>query len=45
MERLGLLHTVTATVGLVLCMWLVLRVGAQRVQWGRVANRLFTARK
>jgi hypothetical protein len=45
MERFGLLHTVAATVGLVICMWLVLRVGAQRVQWARVTNRLFTLRK
>jgi hypothetical protein len=45
MERVGLLHTVAATVGIVICMWLVLRVGAQRVQWARVANRLFPVRK
>ena len=45
MEGFGLLHTVAATIGLVICMWLVVLVGAQRVQWARVANRLFTARK
>lgn len=45
MEGIELLSTAAATAGLVILMWMGLRAAAQRVQWAKVANRLFAARR
>lgn len=47
MEGIELSSTVgaTACIVIVIVMWMGLRAAAQRVQWAKVANRLFAARR
>jgi hypothetical protein len=45
MEGIELPSTAAATACIVIVMWLGLRAAALRVQWAKVANRLFAARR
>jgi len=45
MEGMEFSSTASATACVVIVMWMGLRAAAQRVQWAKVANRLFAARR